>query len=371
MFWFAMVGLFAASYLLYTYVTGTELKCGIVHGCEIVRNSKWSSFFGIPTPAFGVVFYLAIIILSIYRAYAPHKNVIYTRWLIVLMAIAGFAESIYLTLVQRFALNAFCFWCLISAASATGIFIFVWLDRKMELGIETASKELKVVFASLLVGLVAGGVGFYYLLQPAPIRPVNVTIGQGTPEKIIVPTTTQEQVQPQPEEEFPVVASSTPIEGPADAKVTLVEFFDFQCPACGIYHKLVMLPLREKYKGKIKFAPRNFPLVDVHPQAMGAAIAGVCAQKQNKFFEYYDLLYSNQKALGRVDLEKSAQSLGLDMTKFKSCLDDPTAKNQVIYDYTAGRAFGISSTPTLIINDGLIDGTPNLDAMSKLIDERL
>lgn len=360
-----MIGLFAASYLLYTYATGTELKCGLVHGCEIVRNSKWSSFFGIPTPVFGVIFYLAIIILSIYRAYAPHKNVIYARWLIILMAIAGFAESIYLTSVQSFVLHAFCFWCLISAAAATGIFIFVWLDRKMELGIETASKELKIVFSSLLIGLVAGGIGFYYLLQPAPVRPINVTIGQAENQN------NQATSTPETPEEFPVVATSTPIEGPADAKVTLVEFFDFQCPACGVYHKMVMLPLREKYKGKIKFAPRNFPLADAHQQAMGAAIAGVCAQRQNKFFEYFDLLYSNQKALSRPDLEKAAQSLGLDMNKFKTCLDDSSAKNQVIYDYNAGRAFGISSTPTLILNNGLIDGAPNLDAMSKLIDERL
>lgn len=366
-----MTGLFAASYLLYTYLTGAELKCGIVHGCEIVKNSKWASLFGIPTPAFGVVFYLAVIVLSIYRAYAPHKNAIYARWLIMLMAWAGFIESVYLTLVQRYALNAFCFWCLISAAAATGIFIFVWLDKKMEFGVETASKELKVVFGSLLIGLVAGGTGFYYLVQPAPLRPVNLTIGQGTPEKIYVPSTsTQEQIPPQTEE-FPVVATSTPIEGPVDAKVTLVEFFDFQCPACGVYHKLAILPLREKYKGKIKFAPRNFPLADAHPQAMGAAIAGVCAQRQNKFFEYYDLLYSNQKALSRPDLEKSAQTLGLDMPKFTSCLDDSSAKNQVLTDYNAGRAFGITGTPTLIINNALIEGTPNLDAMSKLIDERL
>ncbi|MDD5726901.1 MAG: thioredoxin domain-containing protein, partial [Patescibacteria group bacterium] len=71
------------------------------------------------------------------------------------------------------------------------------------------------------------------------------------------------------------------------------------------------------------------------------------------------------------DLEKYAQSLGLDMEKFKSCLDDKSAQDQVLNDYNAGRSFGISFTPTLIINDALIEGSPNLDVMSKLIDERL
>ncbi|MFA6099487.1 MAG: vitamin K epoxide reductase family protein [Patescibacteria group bacterium] len=374
MFWFALVGLFAATYLLYTYVTGVELKCGPLSGCEVVRNSKWASLFGIPTPAFGVVFYLAVIVLSIYRAYAPHKNAVYARWLIMLMAWAGFIESVYLTLVQRLALNTFCFWCLISAASATGIFIFVWLDKRLEFGIETSSKELKVVFISLLIGLAAGGTGFYYLLQPSAPRTVNLTLGQGTPEKLFVPPTTTQSVptQSQPaQEDYPVVASSTPIEGPATAKVTLVEFFDFQCPACGVYHELVIKPLRDKYRGRIKFAPRNFPLVDIHPQALGAAIAGVCVQRQDKFFEYFDTLFANQKDLTRQDLEKYAQTLGLDMAAFKSCLDDSSAKNQVLYDYNAGRAFGITGTPTLIINDALIEGSPNLDVMSQLIDSRL
>lgn len=372
MFWFSLVGLFAASYLLYTYTTGSELKClGVVHGCDIVRSSKWASLFGIPTPVFGVFFYLAIIVLSIYRAYAPHKNVRHTRLLIVLMAIAGFVESVYLTMVQRFALDAFCLWCLVSAAAATGIFIFVWIDKRLEFGVESSSKELKFAFGSLLIALLAGATGFYYLLQPSAPKPLNLSLGQGVPEKLFVPSTSTQESTPPAEEGFPIVATSTPIEGPAQAKVTLVEFYDFQCPACGVYHRLVIKPLRNKYKDKLIFAPRHFPLVEAHPQAMGAAIAGVCAQRQGKFFEFYDWLFTNQKNLTRPDLEKHAQTVGLDLSSFRICLDDVSAKNQVIYDYNAGRSFGILGTPTLIINGALIDGTPNLDSLSKLIDERL
>ncbi|MFA6160913.1 MAG: vitamin K epoxide reductase family protein [Patescibacteria group bacterium] len=370
MFWFAMIGLFAASYLLYTYTTGTELKCGIVHGCDVVRNSQWASLFGIPTPAFGVLFYAALIILSAYRAYALHKNVQYVRWLIVLMAVAGFAESLFLTGIEAFVLHAYCLWCLISAAASTGIFIFAWFDKKMEFGIETSGKELKVVFASLLVGLIAGGIGMYYLLKTNAPQIVDLTIGQQTASDGQLTTGADEPAEGV-DGGFLVVATSTPIEGPVDAKVTLVEFFDFQCPACGVYHKLVILPLREKYKGKIQFAPRNFPLVDLHPAAMGAAIAGVCAQRQNKFFEFYDLLYANQQKLARTDLENYAKSISLDVTAFDACLDDPSAQHQVLYDYNAGRSFGISGTPTLILNNALIDGAPNLDTLSQLIDERL
>lgn len=375
MFWFAGLGLFAATYLLYTYLTNTDLVCGPLHGCEIVKNSKWANWFGIPTPAFGVAFYLSVLGVSVYRAYAPHRRAKLMRSLLMLMAWAGFLESLFLTLVQRFALDAFCTWCLVSAAAATGMFIFVWLDRPVEMGVETSAKELKVVFVTLLVGLVSGGAAFHYLVQPQPAKTTNLVMGQGTPEKIYVPpvsatSTPQDALAAQPVD-YPVVASSTPIEGPMMAKVLLVEFMDFQCPACGIYHDLVIKPLRDKYRGRIRFAVRHFPLADLHPQALGASIAGVCAQRQGKFFEYYDLLFENQKDLARPDLEKYASSLGLDMPGFRSCLEDPSAKNQVIYDYEAGRSFGISNTPTLLINDALIEGAPNLDAMSKLIDERL
>ena len=372
MFWFASLGLFAATYLLYTYLTNTDLVCGPLHGCDIVKNSSWAHWFGIPTPAFGVAFYLAVLGVSVYRAYAPHKRAKLMRTLIMLMAWAGFLESFFLTLVQRFALHAFCTWCLVSAAAAAGIFVFVWLDKSVEMGVESSAKELKIVFATLLIGLAAGGTAFHYLIRPIPAKTVDLVLGQGTPEKIYVPpASTSSTLQADVPLDYPIVASSTPIEGPMMAKVTLVEFMDFQCPACGIYHKLVIKPLRDKYKGKIRFAVRHFPLADLHPQALGASIAGVCAQKQGKFFEYYDILFGNQKNLTRPDLERYAASLDLDMVSFKSCLEDPAAKSQVIYDYDAGRSFGISNTPTLIINDALIEGAPNLEALSKLVDERL
>jgi len=313
-----------------------------------------------------------VLCVSVYRAYAPHKRAKLMRSLAMLMAWAGFLESFSLTLVQRFVLHAFCTWCLVSAAAATGIFIFVWLDKSVEMGVETSAKELKIVFATLLIGLAAGGTAFHYLIRPIPAKTVDLVLGQGTPEKIYIPpASTSSTPQADVSLDYPIVASSTPIEGPIMAKVTLVEFMDFQCPACGIYHELVIKPLRDKYRGRIRFAVRHFPLADLHPQALGASIAGACAQRQGKFFEYCDLLFENQKDLTRPDLEKYAASLGMDMPGFKSCLEDPAAKSQVIYDYEAGRSFGISNTPTLIINDALIEGAPNLEALAKLVDERL
>lgn len=383
MFWSALVGLFAASYLLYTYVTGTDLVCGPLHGCDIVRASQWSHWFGIPTPAFGVAFYLSVLFLLVVRSYAPEYKPKLARWAQVMFAVAGFGESLFLTSIQRFVLHSFCFWCLMSAAAASGIFIAMLWDRGVAYGKERAYVELKIVFASLAFALVAGTVGIYILTRPVVRPSVAPVMQQQQPDKILVPNgpksaTSTPDAQPSAPQTPTTTASGpmlirpwTPFEGPANAKVTLYEFFDFECPGCGLYHKLVIKPLREKYAGRIRFAPRNFPLVELHKNAMATAIAGVCANEQNKFFEFYDTMYANQPNVTRADAENYAQSLGLDMAAFKACEDNPATLTLVLKDRQDGQGFGITGTPTVIINDGLVDGAPNLETMSQLIDERL
>ncbi|HPN15241.1 MAG TPA: thioredoxin domain-containing protein [bacterium] len=387
-FWGALAGLFAASYLLYTYSSGAELKCGPLSGCDVVRASKWSSLFGIPTPAFGVFFYVCVLSISLFRVYVPDQRLKMGRGLMMLFAWAGFLESFYLTLIQRFALNTFCFWCLVSAAAATGIFVFVWLDKPKELNRTQTDREMMVYFISLLLGAAAGLIGFYILLKPAPVKTMDLNLDQGAPGKFILPEgqatssmgevpvlsdePVNQQQDPADQEEFySVLDNQTPVEGPMTAKVTVVEFMDFECPACGVYHKLVINPIREKYRGKIRFAVRHMPLTQIHPRALDASVAAVCAQRQNKFFPYYDLLFDNQKALSKQDLIGYALQLGLNQADFEKCLEDKQALDQVQRDYRAGMWFGVIGTPTLIINDALIDGTPNLDSLSKLIEERL
>ncbi len=377
MTWAALVGLFAASYLSYTYISGAELVCGPLHGCDIVRASKWSSMFGLPTPFFGVAFYLMVLAVLVARAYAPDYKTKLARWLTALLACAGFAESLFLTSIQRFVLHSFCAWCLLSAAAAMGIFLAMLWDRGMVLGKDRALAELKIMFMSIAAALVGGALGIYGLTRPASRPSVAPVMQQRQPDKILVPESSSSTPEVPSAQATTTSAEPwltrpwTPFEGPAGAKVTLVEFFDFECPGCGLYHKLVIKPLRDKYRGRIRFAPRNFPLVELHKNAMDAAIAGACANQQNRFFEFYDLMYANQPKVTRADAEGYAQSLGLDMDKFKACESDPATLALVLKDRQDGQGFGITGTPTVVINDGLVDGTPNLETMSQLIDERL
>lgn len=170
----ALLGLFASSYLLYTYTTGADLKCGsLIHGCDVVRLSEWASLFGIPTPAFGVFFYLSVIIILIARAFVPEYKPKLARLGQVIFAVAGILESTFLTYIQAFEIGQYCTWCLASALSATLIFVFVIFDRSYSLTKDESNRELKFIGAFLAIFVVFGGLLFARLVKPVESPPIN------------------------------------------------------------------------------------------------------------------------------------------------------------------------------------------------------
>ncbi len=368
----ALIGLFASSYLLFTYTTGADLKCGsLVHGCDAVRLSEWASIFGIPTPFFGVIFYLSALLILIARAYAPEFKPGLARLGQIIFGVAGVAESAFLTYIQAFVIGQFCTWCLISGISATTIFIFTLLDRKYVLEKSESIKELKFIGMSLATFVVVGGLLFIWLIRPVEAPPIPPEFIQGQTESLEPPENATSTSAQEIQSEIVALGSHTPMQGPDDAKVTVIEFLDYQCPACGIYHKQVIKQMREKYNGQIRYAIRHFPLPDIHPNAMGASVAAICAGTQDKFFEMSDLMLENQADLSRTGIIKLAEKLNLDSERFLSCLDSADAFNEVLLDRDAGRNLGVTGTPTIIINNDFIEGTPNFDALSALIEERL
>ena len=168
--------------------------------------------------------------------------------------------------------------------------------------------------------------------------------GKSTPEKDTKLTAEQQKV---------LVRDDSHIKGSKDAQVTLVEFGDFQCPACGASHPIVEQLIRE-YDGKVKFVFRQFPL-PMHKNAKDAAYAAEAAGEQGKFFEMYDLLFRNQKDWGESNKAKDyfkeyASNLKLDMEKFEKALNDKKFEKVVNRDVADGNALGVSSTPTFFIN---------------------
>ena len=158
--------------------------------------------------------------------------------------------------------------------------------------------------------------------------------------------------------------------GSQDAKVTIVEFADFQCPACGTVHSIVKQVTKE-YGDKILFAYRHFPIISSHQYALKAAEASEAAGEQGKFWDYYDILYDNQENLKTEDLIRYAKRLNLDMDKFKHTLDSGKYKDKITADMDAGDKFGVGATPTFFINGTKYQGVLSFDKFKSIIDEQL
>ena len=165
------------------------------------------------------------------------------------------------------------------------------------------------------------------------------------------------------------VAATGPAKGPNDAKVTIVEFSDFQCPFCSRAEASVD-QVMEKYAGKVKLVFRHFPL-SFHANAPKAAEASMCANEQGKFWEMHKQLFANQQALSIDDLKKHAASIGLDQAKFDQCLDSGSMKAGVDKDTAAGAEAGVSGTPAFFINGKLLSGAQPFSEFQKVIDAEL
>lgn len=162
---------------------------------------------------------------------------------------------------------------------------------------------------------------------------------------------------------------SSPVKGPAGAKVTVIEFSDFQCPFCK-RGKDTMDELLKAYPNDVKLVFKNLPL-DFHQQAKPAAAAALAAGKQGKFWEMHDLLFENQGRLGDGLYEELAKELKLDVAKFKTDLKSPEIEKQIESDMSIARNNGIQGTPAFFVNGVAVRGAYPLDHFKKIVDRHL
>ncbi len=155
----------------------------------------------------------------------------------------------------------------------------------------------------------------------------------------------------------------------SDAKVTVVEFSDFQCPAYKAAEPVVV-EILNKYKDKIRFVYRNYPLPS-HEFGQIAAQAAEAAALQNKFWEYHDKLFEKSPDLKKENLLTIAKDLGLDLDKFTKDLDSDAVKQKVADDQADGNRAGVTATPTFFINGTPFPGVLSLSQFQQEIEARL
>lgn len=173
-----------------------------------------------------------------------------------------------------------------------------------------------------------------------------------------------------------VISSGDWFKGDAAAKVVLVEYGDFQCPACALYHPIVDRLMNE-FGDKAQFVYRHFPLREIHANADLASRAAEAAGRQGKFWEMYDKLYQNQTkwAVLTLNAKKNmidyARSIGLDIAQFEKDIDSDAVKDKVESDYQSGLASGVGGTPTFFLNEKKIQAPGSYDEFVNLIQQAL
>ncbi len=189
----------------------------------------------------------------------------------------------------------------------------------------------------------------------------------------------------QPKQPIKISYDDDPVRGSKNAPITIIEFSDFQCPFCARFHIQTLPLLLENYidSGKVKLVYRDFPIQNIHPNAIPAAVAAECADEQGKYWQFHDMLFENQNEwneLKTVDaiivFGQYALAAELNLVQFDTCLTSGKYVDEVRKDLEDGREYGVTGTPGFFIgNDevGFVElkGAQPFDSFKKVIDLQL
>jgi protein-disulfide isomerase len=178
---------------------------------------------------------------------------------------------------------------------------------------------------------------------------------------------------PQPskllEDPVAIPTAGSPVRGPADAALTLVEFSDFQCPYCYLAAGKLDAVLKA-YPGKIKLIFKQFPL-DTHSQAALAAAAALAAHRQGKFWAMHDALFAHRRELSQPSILALARDAGLEMNRFDADLNSAETRKAIAKDLDDGDRAGVEGTPSIFINGRKYNGGLDLPAIRPILDAEL
>jgi protein-disulfide isomerase len=228
---------------------------------------------------------------------------------------------------------------------------------------KTITIRIRRVHLWALAGLVAGGLGGFLLGRGTAEDPRPVLYGLPSAQTTgAAPASEAAPVK--------VDVRGRPAKGPADAKVTMVEFVDFECPFCGRYARDTYPRLEREYGDRIRYVSRHFPL-QIHPHARDAAEAAECAHRQSRYWEYHRVLFADQKSLDTKGLLRHAEHAGLDRERLEACLKSGDVRPQVQKDVDDGRRYGVTGTPAFFVNGRIVKGAVPYETLKAELDQAL
>ncbi|HEX6128372.1 MAG TPA: vitamin K epoxide reductase family protein [Candidatus Limnocylindria bacterium] len=346
----AIFGAGVSVYLLVEYTTGQAGVCLTGSGCDEVRASEFAYPLGIPMPLFGVVFYS----VSAWLAYRTLRGGpilgIPLRTLLLLAGFAGLAMSAALTAIEAFVIESFCTWCLASAAASLLLMvgaIGLWRtpDAEPVSGTSGRARQQRaraesVERDSLQRVTLWGGAATAVL--------VSVLLAAGAVAGGPGPSEGGDELAP---------AGSPRLGGGA---VTVVEFADFQCPACAVVGPMLQ---EMAAANEMTLVFRHFPLDTIHANASSSSWAAEAAERQGAFYGMAEALYATQAAwsnLGPADAEayfaSLAEQLGLDVDQWRADYTSQEVRSDVAADADAARELNLRGTPTIYVGGELYEG---------------
>lgn len=236
----------------------------------------------------------------------------------------------------------------------------------------TRAMYVILLFAFLAIGYLLGSI---FPLEGKSIRSIGSTTAAPAAAGDTAPAA-QQPGAPDPKQVLKdLKMGHLPVEGKDNAKVTIVEFSDFECPFCGRFFQDTLAQIRKDYvdTGKVKIYYRHFPL-DFHPKAKPLAIASECANDQDAFWKMHDRIFENTATISTVTddtIKQWAGELGLNTGTFNSCFDAKEHEDIINEDQQAGAAVGVSGTPTFYINGQQLVGAQPYASFKAIIDQEL
>ncbi len=353
LFALSLLGLFDSAYLWWVYTSPSRPLLCLGTGCDVVRASSYAVLWGHSLPAYGVLMYAAIALITFATPLAGARFEILIRWAAAGISGAGFLFSIYLTGVEAFTLHAWCVWCVVSAIAITLIFLLALFDLRAGAPESDAGRRLAAarrLAVTAVLAVAAGTPAFVLLARSNPLPPLPPPPIEKLAEHLFHP--------------------DSHTAGSPGASVTVVEFGDFQCPVCGTMQPTVRA-IRTKYGDQIRFVFRQFPIEVLHMHAESAAEASECAAEQGRFWGAADKLYQEQADLSEIALFRYASEMGLDKKKFTQCFDSGATAARVRRDLEDGKAIGVRATPTFFVNQTKVEGPMDVAQFSQLIEAEM
>ncbi len=220
-----------------------------------------------------------------------------------------------------------------------------------------------------LIGLFFG----YQIWGKNPQPVIEAVVPSQTQNEVAVEENQPEdtEVAQQPTRIDVLINENDPSFGPEDAPVTIIEFSDYECPYCRRHFLETAGPLLDKYEGQLRLVFKDFPLTSIHPNAIPASAAALCAQEQDAYWPFHDLLFEMSLGFSQDTYLAYANSLDLDMESFTECEAEGRYIETVNANLDYGLSLGVRSTPTFLINGIPLVGAQPLEEFTRIIDSEL